>query len=65
MKYSLMILLVIFQMAGHYFLVQHQYLSAIICFSLNGLTLVILLVSLVKDRMKAKKEENIHDYRDY
>ncbi|WP_456276088.1 hypothetical protein [Bacillus sp. AK128] len=65
MKYILISLLIISQLAGFFFLVQQQFVTAIICFILNGLALVLLLITLIRDRVKEKKEEEDNDYRDY
>ncbi|MBM6617743.1 hypothetical protein [Bacillus suaedaesalsae] len=65
MKYGLIISLVVFQLAGFYFLTQQQYIAAIVCFALNGLSLLVLLLLILRDRLKEKKEEDENDYRDY
>ncbi|KAA0547470.1 hypothetical protein FZW96_11465 [Bacillus sp. BGMRC 2118] len=65
MKYGLIVSLIIFQLAGFYFLTQQQYTLAIICFSLNGVSLLLLLFLVLRDRLKEKKEEDENDYRDY
>lgn len=65
MKYGLIVSLIIFQLAGFYFVFQHQYVIGIICFALNGLSLLVLLLLILRDRLKEKKEEDENDYRDY
>ncbi|WP_246938953.1 hypothetical protein [Bacillus pinisoli] len=65
MKYFLIFLLIVTQLAGFLFIIQHQFAIAIICFSLNAASLILLLILLVKERLKEKKEEEENDYRDY
>jgi hypothetical protein len=65
MKNLLIKLLLISQLLGFFFIYKQQYVIAIFCFSIHVISLGLLFLSLLLERLKDKKEEYKNDYRDY
>jgi cyanate permease len=65
LKYFLISLLGISQLAGFFFIFTQQIMIGLICFGINGASVLLLILLLIKDRLQEKKEEEENDYSDY
>ncbi|MBM7659989.1 cyanate permease [Bacillus mesophilus] len=65
MKYFLISLLGISQLAGFFFIFTEHLIIGLVCFGINGAAVLFLILLLIKDRLKEKKEEDENDYSDY
>jgi membrane protein implicated in regulation of membrane protease activity len=64
LKYSLLVIVFIGQIAGITFLFIHIK-TAVTFFIIYAVAFVLLMAWLVKERLDEKKEEEDNDYRDY
>jgi membrane protein implicated in regulation of membrane protease activity len=64
LKYSLLVIAFIGQIAGIAFLFIHIK-TAVTFFIIYAVAFVLLMAWLVKERLDEKKEEEDNDYRDY